>query len=270
MKAITLSALISLLWATAIPALDSTRSCHADVACEVDGRSYHVKEPDDWDGVTPLPVLLHFHGWMRTGALPVKHARISGATRRRGVLLLAPNGPHKSWDFWDEDTNDVAFAAAVIEDAAKRYPIDPSRIYISGYSYGSAMAWRYVCENGNGVAALIAVSGTLRQSEGCPQGPDEVRHVHGLNDTVMDFPMGPGGDQTFPVALWRQQFGCGQGRETGQWHAVDFLDFNRTVWDDCATGGKVTLDIHKGGHFIPHGWIARQLDELLGLEPSYP
>ena len=33
---------------------------------------------------------------------------------------------------------------------------------------------------------------------------------------------------------------------------------------------SVTLDIHPGGHFIPHGWIARQLDELMGLPPSYP
>lgn len=270
MKTYILFALVALLWGGSAFASESTRACHAGVACEVDGRFYHVKEPDDWDGVTPLPVLLHFHGWMRTGALPVQHARISGATRRRGVLLLAPNGNGKSWDFWDDDTTDVEFAAAVIEDAAKRYPIDRSRIYVSGYSYGAAMAWRYACEHGDDVAALIAVSGTIRQRGGCPQGPREVRHVHGLRDTVMDFPMGPGGDQTFPVALWRTQFECGEGREAGKWNAVNFLDFNRTVWEDCTGGHKVTLDIHKGGHFIPHGWIARQLDELLGRAPSYP
>jgi polyhydroxybutyrate depolymerase len=273
MKTCGLFVLLSLLWATSVVALEPVQPCHADIPCPLGERSYHVKIPDGWDGVSPLPVLLYFHGWMRTGALPVKHARISGATRRRGVLLLAPNGNNKTWDFWDGDTDDVAFAAAVIEDAAKRYPIDRSRIYVSGYSYGSAMAWRYVCENGNGVAALLAVSGTLRQSKACPQAPREVRHVHGLADTVMGFPMGPGGDTTYPVALWRQQFGCGEGRDAGPWKAVSFLEFNRTVWDDCATGAtgaKVTLDIHPGGHFIPHGWIARQLDELLGLEPSYP
>ncbi len=200
----------------------------------------------------------------------VKHARISGATRRRGVLLLAPNGAHKTWDFRDSDSEDVAFAAAVIEDAAKRYPIDRTRIYVSGYSYGSAMAWRYACENGNGVAALLAISGTIRQDEACPQGPIEVRHVHGLSDTVMDFPMGPGRDTTFPVALWRRQFGCGKGENAGRWNAVSFLDFQRTVWSGCESGGRVVLDVHKGGHFIPHGWIARQLDELLGRTPAYP
>jgi len=229
--------LITLVWATYAAASADTGRCHAETPCQLEGRSYHVKEPDNWDGVTPLPVLLYFHGWQRTGALPVKHGRISGATRRRGVLLLAPNGRNRTWDFWDDTTDDVAFAAAVIEDAAKRYPIDRARIYVSGYSYGAAMAWRYVCENGNGVAALLAVSGTISQSSDCPQGPQEVRHVHGLNDNVLGFPMGDNGDTTYPVALWRRQFGCGEGRAAGTWQAVNFLTFTRTIWEDCATGG---------------------------------
>lgn len=256
----------------ALPAFATDQAetnCHEEIPCPLGDRSYYVKEPDGWDGASPLPVLLHFHGWMRQGSLIVKHQRISGATRRRGVLLLAPNGHRKTWDFWDADTDDVAFAAAVIEDAAKRYPIDRSRIYVSGYSYGSAMAWRYACENGDGIAALLAISGTLRQDEPCPQAPQEVRHVHGTADTVMDFPMGAGGDTTYPVRLWRDRFGCTTGRNEGTWQAVDWLTLDRTTWADCRAG-KVTLDIHEGGHFIPHGWIGWQLDQLLGRPPAYP
>ena len=252
------------------PSASLSQACLGDMPCILGDRSYHVKEPDNWDGVSPLPVLMHFHGWQRQGSLAVKHARISGATRRRGVLLLAPNGEHRTWNFWTSETDDVGFAAAVIEDVAKRYPIDRSRIFVSGYSYGSAMAWRYVCQNGQGVAALLAISGTLRQSENCPAAPGEVRHVHGLTDTVMDFPFGPGGDTTYPVSLWRQKFDCDAGRYGGTWNAVSWLTFDRTVWDECADGARVTLDVHPGGHVIPRGWIARQLDELLGRDPSYP
>ncbi|MEP2654661.1 MAG: polyhydroxybutyrate depolymerase [Sedimentitalea sp.] len=257
----------ALLLAQTVHASD-VATCTGNVPCPLGDRSYHVKEPDGWDGVTPLPVMLHFHGWQRTGALPVNHERISAATQRRGVLLLAPNGRRKTWNFWTSDTEDVAFAAAVLEDAGKRYPIDPDRIYISGYSFGSAMAWRYVCENGNGVAALLAVAGTLDQTETCAQAPREVRHVHGTADRVMNFPMGPGGDTTYPVALWRERLGCGAGVAQGDWNARDFLTFARTTWDCDA--GQVSLDLHPGGHFIPHGWFARQLDELLGLPNSYP
>jgi len=119
------------------------QDCVDQTPCALDDRSYHVKVPDDWDGVTPMPVMLHFHGWGRQGTLIVKHGRISGATRKRGVLLLAPNGLGKSWDFWNPGSPDTDFAAAVID---------------------------------------------LDQRESCDTMPAEVRHTHGLRDTVLDYP----------------------------------------------------------------------------------
>ena len=113
----------------------------------------------------------------------------------------------------------------VLEDFAKNYSIDKDRIYVSAYSFGSATVWRYVCENGDDVAALIAISGTLRQDVQCPQAPREVRHLHGTDDTVMDFPFGTGVDTTYPVKLWRDKFGCGVGQDAGAWNVVDFLTF---------------------------------------------
>ncbi|MEL6618751.1 MAG: polyhydroxybutyrate depolymerase [Pseudomonadota bacterium] len=261
------------LFLLSVPASASNQNalCHLDVPCPLGDRSYHVKEPDDWDGVSPLPVLIHFHGWQRTGALPVQHQRISGATRRRGVLLIAPNGNRKTWDFWRPETSDVAFAAEVLADVRRRYPVDGTNIMLSGYSYGSIMAWRVACDRGRqmNVRALLGISGTLDASENCAEAPREVRHVHGLNDNVLRFPLGPGQDTTFPVMLWRDRMGCAGGMELGDWNQVDFLTLTRTAWTDC-DGGRVSLDIHPGGHFIPHGWIARQLDELLDLPLSYP
>lgn len=242
--------------------------CGLKHPCSLGDRGYHVLAPDDWDGETALPVLLHFHGWMRDGALIVRHQRIASATRKRGVLLVAPNGIGKTWNFWQSASRDVPFAASVIDDVAKAYPIDREKIFVSGYSYGGAMAWRFVCQQGDGVAALLAISGSIRQDTRCPEAPDEVRHVHGLSDTVMDFPMGPDADTTYPVGMWRGQYECGDVTEDGPWQARSFLTFERSSWD-CARG-RVTLDIHPGGHFIPHGWIARQLDQLLSLPNSYP
>ena len=249
----------------------ATWYCTNEVPCSLGDRSYHVKEPDGWDGVQPLPLLVHFHGWQRTGALPVQHSRISGATRRRGVLLVAPNGLRKTWNFWSAQTEDVAFAEAVIADVQARYPIDTEQIFLSGYSYGSIMAWRVACDRGYSVRALLGISGALRQDEECLEAPQEVRHVHGLNDGVLQYPFGPGGDTDYAVSLWRDRLGCsGEKTDLGDWAVVPFLTHQRVEWQACSEGEKVALDVHPGGHFIPHGWIGRQLDELLGLEPSYP
>lgn len=247
----------------------AAETCHHDTPCQIGVRSYHVLEPDGWDRTNPLPVLLHFHGWQRDGKLIVNHNRIASATRKRGVLLVAPNGARKTWDFWRADTPDVPFAEAVLEDIAKRYPIDAGRVFVSGYSYGGAMAWRFACQSGSDIRALLAISGTLDQREPCPEAPIDARHVHGLNDPVLTYPMGPEGDVTHAVALWRSMLGCGAPTVQTVWQAREWLTFTRTAWEDC-TAGAVILDTHPGGHFIPHGWIARQLDELLHLPPTYP
>ncbi|UWQ33446.1 polyhydroxybutyrate depolymerase [Leisingera sp. M527] len=267
--ALSLSAV--LLWASAAAAMGPSKpsDCHGETACQLGDRSYHVMEPEGWDGVTPLPVLLHFHGWARTGVNAQRSGRIGASTKRRGVLLVTPNGRRKTWDFWSPETGDVGFTNEVLRDVAKRYPVDAGRIYVSGYSYGSAMAWRYVCESGNHVAALLGIAGAFPPGETCPEAPREVRHVHGVSDTVMPFPDdGPGG-QAVPMGLWRARLDCGAGQPAGDWQVVDFLKLSRTEWRNCASG-QVVLDTHPGGHFIPHGWIGRQLDELLGRTPSYP
>jgi polyhydroxybutyrate depolymerase len=241
----------------------SAQDCTDQIACELGDRSYHIKLPDDWDGITPMPVMLHFHGWARQGTLIVKHSRISGATRKRGVLLIAPNGQNKTWDFWSPDSPDTTFADAVLEDVAKRYPIDRTKLFVSGYSYGSSMAWRYACESKADVTALLAVSGTLDQDETCSSIPKEVRHVHGTKDNVVGFPFGPNGDTTYPVQLWREAKECGEGVKSTPWFATKEDTFIRTNWLSCKNGGAVRLDVHSRGHFIPKGWFARQLDELL-------
>lgn len=265
--------LMAFVWAAPVVAMGPwQRDCLLDVPCELGDRSYHVREPDDWDGTSPLPVMIHFHGWQRTGALPVQHERISGATRRRGVLLIAPNGLRKTWNMWSPETEDVQFAADVLDDVIKRYPVDTDNIFISGYSYGSIMAWRVVCDRGTqmNVRALLGIAGMLERTDTCAEAPTEARHVHGLGDPVLNFPFGPGQEPTHAVRLWRDHLGCAQpnGAAT-DWSAVDFLTMTRTSWD-CAGETRVTLDTHPGGHFIPHGWIARQLDELLGRPPVYP
>lgn len=236
-------------------------ACSGQTACTLGDRSYHLRLPDGWDGVSPLPVLLHFHGWGRQGGLIVRHDRIAVSAVAEDVLLVAPNGLGGSWDFRAAGSRDTAFARAVLKDVAARYPVDPDHIFVSGYSYGAYMAWRFVCDDGVDIAALLAVSGSFPAGAACDQAPREARQVYGLDDQVLDFPFGPGGATDTPVALWRDRFGCGDGQDQGPWNARPFLTFQRTVWD--CPGGRITLDLHPGGHFIPHDWIPIQVEQIL-------
>lgn len=253
--------LLALLGVTASPEI---LACTGQTACKLGERSYHVREPAEWDGKSALPVLIHFHGWSRQGTLVVRHSRIAVGAVARHALLVAPNGLNKTWAFYQRQSPDTRFAKAILEDLADRYPIDTDRIFVSGYSWGANMAWRFACDAGDEIAALLAVSGALSQTEPCKVAPAEVRQVFGLDDSVLRFPMGPDGDQTYPVALWRRLLNCAEGVAEGQWNARPFLTFERTSWD--CEDGRVVLDVHPGGHFIPHDWIPLQVGELLDVE----
>ena len=250
---------------------DSAAGCIGLTICELGDRSYHVLPPDGWDGKTPLPVLMHFHGWKRQGDTVVKHGRIAAATRSSGVLLVAPNGLGRTWDFWQSGSPDTRFANAVLAAVERRFPVDASRIFVSGYSWGSSMAWRYACESGRQITVLLGISGTFYdQNEECESGPQEVRHVHGTSDTVMDFPYGPNGEETYPVYLWRKKNVCKEAPDSvTNWNVNDKDLFKRYVWENCNSGKTVTLDVHSRGHFIPVGWIQRQLDEILDQRAAH-
>ena len=245
------------LWPMSHPAL----ACVDKEACALGDRSYHVREPEGWDGRSPLPVMLHFHGWGRQGETVVGHGRIAGATVPRGVLLVAPDGLGRSWDFRQSGSRDTPFALAVLEDVARRYPLD-GRLIVSGYSWGALMAARFACEGGARITALLLVSGAFPPSLDCDGAPARVSHVHGLTDEVLDFPYGPGGEVTHAVALWRRQLACApQEARRFDWQAVSWLTHSRHEWD--CVGGLVTMDVHPASHLIPRGWFARHLDEVL-------
>lgn len=232
----------------------------ADGCTLENGRSYQAQTPDQWNGQDKLPLLIHFHGWGRTGKNVLNNQKIAGAAKETGVLLLAPNGAGKSWSFWNAPSRDVPFVEAMIEDAAKRFPIDRARIYVSGFSYGAAMAWRLACERGADYAGFLTIAGTLwnlEELEDCAS-PITLRHVHGLQDTVMDLPVGVNDDPLYSVYPWVQLAGCRTEPDQTKQLAV----FSQSVWAGCSTRHDVELELHKGGHIIPKQWMKRQLERL--------
>ncbi len=259
----TLFLLLVLTLSQVLPGPASAQTCGGDTPCTVDGREYNYLLPDAWDGVTPLPVMMHFHAFLRRGRAVVNHPRVGAETNPRGVLLVAPSAQNRFWRFWQETPADVEFADAVLADVAKRFPVDQRQIYISGFSFGAAMAWRYACARGDRIAGLLTMSGTIHQSSDCSNPPRQVRHIHGLNDLWMSLPRGPGHDATNAVALWRREFQCGRGRITGYSELRPGIEATHLIWDNCTLGRSVTLDVHTGGHFIPEGWIGTQLDDLM-------
>ena len=238
-------------------------ACGGLDACPVVGRTYHAAPPQGWDGTTPLPVQIHFHGWGRQGAVPLQSPRTGGAADAAGVLFVAPDGLNRTWSFRRPGSPDTDFARAVLADVADRYPTD-GRLIVSGYSWGALMAARFACEADVAIDALFLIAGAFPPDVPCdPETwPARVSHVHGTADTVLDFPYGPDGSDTWAVEPWRRGMGCpGAEARAFDWQAVSWLTHTRHEWDCVA--GTVTMDVHPASHLIPRGWVARHLDEVL-------
>ncbi len=253
---------------TATPtALNPTVCGGPDTGCKIGDRSYAARTPDGWNGTDPLPVLIHFHGWGRQGRTPIRSPRVFGATNDTGVLLLAPDGLRKSWAFWQREDRDIRFTEAVLADAERRWPIDRSKVYLSGYSFGSLMALAVACDSGDKYAGVLGIGGLLdyARPSRCDTGPVTIRNVHGLRDTVIDLPTRGEDDPAIAMLPWVQIGGCDPEQRTATKVSAPapIREYTEHRWTDCQNGKEVQIDIHGRGHFIPKGWIKRQLEDLL-------
>jgi poly(3-hydroxybutyrate) depolymerase len=122
------------------------------------------------------------------------------------------------------DTDDIGFIAALLDDIQQRYPIDPRRIYLSGFGEGAALTYRLGADLSKRVAAIAPVAGTLALPELTLARPVSLFALAGSEDAI--YPLA-GGDvrlrsgQTVPRAAlgavvdrWARALECPAGATT--------------------------------------------------------
>jgi polyhydroxybutyrate depolymerase len=234
----------------------------ADQTIQLETGRYMASLPSDWDGKTPAPLVLFVHGYGESAATAMAEPGLSGAATGQGAIFIAADGTNGSWSFTGaprKGRDDIGFLHAVLDDARKRWPIDPKRVVASGFSIGASMVWDLACHAPQGFTAFLPISGTfwLPYPEKCEGGPVALRQVHGYND------------HTFPLAgrriglLWQQgntDTGFGILRRLDQ--CPDKPDtvthegrLECSAWTQCG-GGQLQLCLHDGDHEIDPAWLA--------------
>ena len=241
-------------------------ACPGADPCRVPGGDYHAVLPDGWDGTTPLPAVIFFHGYNSSSARVVANRSLISGFTDRGVLFVAPNGIDGSWAHGGSPSqarNEIAFVDALMDDMRARWPIDDTRLWVTGFSQGGSMAWDVACYRGDQVAAFYPVAGAFWRPHpaSCPSGPVNLRHVHGTSDQVVPMegrPIGAfwhQGDVRESILLLAAQNGCAE--------APDRIEIQGNVtceiWDQCTSGRELQLCLHPGGHVLPQGWISQVL-----------
>ena len=232
------------------------------VELEHDGlsRSYEIHVPPAYDGSTPIPLVLNFHGLTSTGLAQQENTRMDATADREGFIVVYPNGIGSSWNVGggccgpaeEQDVDDVGFARAILEDIGARGCIDTSRVYSTGMSNGGFFTFRMACEAADVIAAAAPVAAVHEAGSACsPSRAVPMMMFNGTEDPLVNYDGGgvaeaPSAPES--IAGWAERNGC-----TGE-ASVSYQNGDTTceTVDGCADGSSATLcTIEGGGHCWP-------------------
>jgi predicted peptidase len=164
---------------------------------------YRLLKPVSPESMDQFPLVIFLHGAGERGRdneVQIKHiAELFEDTRNRGkypCYVIAPQCPKN--DFWadfeakGEDVSlsempskSMQLVIKLIEQITNEYPIDQSRIYITGLSMGGYGTWDLIARFPNKFAAAVPVCGG-----GSPATAPEIKHIpiwafHGAKDRIV-------------------------------------------------------------------------------------
>jgi polyhydroxybutyrate depolymerase len=158
-------------------------------------------------GGAGLPLLLAFHGGGGHADQFKASAGLDRVADAAGFVVAYPNGTGPllrrllTWNAGDgccgyarnNNVDDVGFAAAVVEDLARRARIDRSRVYATGHSNGAILSHRIAAERADLVAAVAPVAGALDLARFAPNAAVAVMQIHSVDDSraLYDGGLGP-------------------------------------------------------------------------------
>jgi polyhydroxybutyrate depolymerase len=258
-------------------------------------RSYMVHVPPQAAAKRALPVVMSFHGGGSNAEVMRTYTRMDVAADRDGYIVVYPNGSSGfqgrflTWNAGNccgpavaLNVDDVGFSLAVLDDVATRVSIDQSRVYATGLSNGSMMAYRLAAEASHRIAAVAGVAGAMSLQRFKPARPVPVLHIHSMQDHIARFDGGFGPPATIAdtrpfhtsveemLRKWLDHNGCSlkpASVETAQ-GTVGTPDEThsvvRRVYRPCREGTEVVLlQLGVAGHVWPGG-VRDYMPQLLG------
>lgn len=102
-------------------------------------------------------------------------------------IVVYPSAVNLSWDL--SGTSDINFITTIIDSMVKKFNVDRTRVYASGFSMGGMMSWYLECKIPDKIAAIVPGDGyPLGGASGCSETRHvPALHIHGLADDFVAY-----------------------------------------------------------------------------------
>lgn len=244
-----------------------------------------------------MPVVVDLHGMAQTTLAREAQTKMSDLGEAEGFVTVVPQGLG-DLPFLDirPDGDDAAFIDELLDSLEAGLCIDPSRVYVTGYSGGAILANVVSCIDADRFAAAAPVAGVAPIADCHPTRAVPVRAFQGSDDRLWrfdgDFPavrdtltsvfgettvnyVEPGmrevlGDEVITdggpgtvdvMTTWAERNGC-----SATYTESSVTDHVRLyAWDSCPHDGATELYvIDGGGHTWPGSESDAALEAILG------
>lgn len=266
-----LLALAAAAWAHAAPTF---RAAERVLSSGGRARRFLLYAPSDLRAGRTYPLVLVFHGGGGTAEGMEKLTRFDALAERETFFVAYPEAVGRHWndgrevesfESHREKVDDVAFVEAVIGAIAGEHPIDPARVYATGFSNGAIFVQDLARRLSPRIAAIASVAGgvpePLRRGFQ-PKQPVSVLLLHGTADPLVPFAGGAvtsghgevlGAEET--ARLWASVDGCPPDPEKSAPAAHEGgCRRTRERWTGGRDRTEVVLDaLEGGGHTWPGG-----------------
>ncbi|MEZ4963151.1 MAG: T9SS type A sorting domain-containing protein [Saprospiraceae bacterium] len=252
-------------------------------------RQYRLYIPPGHDGTEPWPLVFVFHGAGVSLDWQVSISQMYLVADTAKFLVAYPLGRTvkdtllNTYSGWllpgyqpvGAPYDDVAFVSQMIDDvdAKPEYSVDRSRVFATGWSNGSELAFYLACELSDKIAAFAGVAGQLSNvaMAACtPSRKTSVLYMQGTSDIYVP----SNGDAFYPPItdlpeFWANYDNCGINPDstdlpnsaTNDNSTVTFFDY-----PDCDEDQEVLFyRINGGGHNWPGGWLPPNFPQLLPI-----
>ena len=169
-------------------------ACGPDTDCEIGDRTYRIRMPSGHDGAASIGAIIFAHGYRGTATGVMRNRGLSTVASDLGVALIAVKSAGDDWSIPGAPkmgsiagVDELAYFDRVVADATARFPIDPNRLMITGFSAGGMMVWTLACHRSQSFAGFAPMAGTFWRPtpETCMTPPASIVHIHGDADRIV-------------------------------------------------------------------------------------